>query len=222
MSRKTAVEMHPKKDEIERRLAQGDTILSISQQYGISRPALSKHKANRLPDKVVKAVQNRDITDAQELLNIILKAVRHMETMADSCDDYLLDPDNPDRYYMGPRAHEVDVIWEEPVETPSGDYKYLRRRNTLQELLDKLSMSGDIISMKSQHTDPRILLIRSAEALTKQMDMLVQAWKSADQGRSAFIDTPAWAQVVKIVLDATEPYPEVRRVIADELSKVSE
>jgi hypothetical protein len=68
----------------------------------------------------------------------------------------------------------------------------------------------------------RVLLVKSAEMLTKQMDTLVQAWKQVDQGSSAFIGTTAWQKVVQTILEATEEYPEVRRRIADGLSKISE
>ena len=222
MARKTAVELHPKNKEIERRLAKGDSINSISGAYGISRGALSRHKESRLPQKLINAVQKRDITSAEELFQIILGTVRKIEKLSESCDAYLQDPDDPNLYYMGPRAHEVDIVWEEEIETSDGSCIYKKHRDTLQDLIDTYFRGGEIVKMKSSHTDPRILLVKSSDTLTKQMDTLVQAWKSVDQGSSAFIGTESWNQAVKTILRVTEPYPEIRREMAIELSKLSD
>jgi hypothetical protein len=53
------------------------------------------------------------------------------------------------------------------------------------------------------------------------METLVNAWKSVDQGRSSFIGTPAWDQVVSVILKATERDPQMRREIADGLGKIT-
>jgi len=53
------------------------------------------------------------------------------------------------------------------------------------------------------------------------METLVNAWKSVDQGRSSFVGTESWKQVVQVILKATEQYPEARRVIADGLSQIT-
>jgi len=220
--RQTAVDAHPQKDEIEQRLAKGDSITSLSNTYGISRHAITNHKKTRLPNKLIKGVRDRDITSADELFQIILGTVRKMEKVSESCDNYLQDPNNPDLYYMGPRAHEVDVMWEEEIDIGHGNTIFKKHKDTLQELIDKHLKGCDIVKMKSTHADPRVLLIKSAETLTKQMDMLVQAWRSVDQGSSAFIGTPAFQNVVKTILDATKEYPEVRRTIANGLSNLTE
>lgn len=224
MARRTAVEMSPHRQEIERRLANGDSLRSISKGYGISRAALTKHKETRLPQKVIKAAQKRDISDAQEIFEIILKSVRYMEKLADSCDDYLQDPDNDDLYYMGPRAHELNVIWEEVIgENDAGFPITKKHRESIQDLIDRtMDQESTILSIKTAHTDPRALIVKAAETLTKQMDTLVQAWRAVDQGKNSFVDTPAWNQVVKIILEETETHPEMRRKLADRLSRIGE
>jgi hypothetical protein len=223
-TRPYAVDRHPKSQEIQQKLAEGVPIRSIAERYGIHRNSLARYKQYRLPDQVVKAAKSRDITSANELFDIILKAVRNMEKLADSCDEYLQDPDNPNLYYMGPRAHEVDVVWDQLVgETKDRKPVYKRHRESLQDVIDRhFDKDSSIVNIKTSHTDPRVLLVKSAEMLTKQMDTLVQAWKQVDQGSSSFIGTPAWQKVVQTILEATEEYPEMRRRIADELSKISE
>ena len=224
--RKTKVELHPKRLQIEKELAEGVAIRSISRNYGISQQALIGYRRNRLPERVVKAVERRNITDAQQLFEVILKAVQRMEKLSDACDGFLQDPDNPGEYYMGPRAHELKVIYLEKVviHTKAGDrVKWEKRTAKLQNLLDKIQGDGEkrVIAVQSSDMDPRFLLVKSSEALTKSMDTLVNAWKAIDQGRSSFVGTDSWQKVVSVILKATEQHPQIRREIADGLSEIS-
>jgi len=219
-SKPYAVDVHPQAEQIRRELAENVQIASISKKYGIHRNALTFYRKNRMPEQVVKAVEKRDLTNAEELFQIILKTVRYMETLSASCDAELRDPDNPELYYMGTRAEDVDVIWEEPIETASGVI-FKKHRDKLQDMIDKNMSGGNLISTRISKTDNSVLLIKSSDTLTKQMDMLVQAWRTIDQGKSSFLGTPAWNRVVKVVLDATEEHPEIRRRIADDLSRIT-
>ena len=222
--RPCAVEKHPQAKKIIRELAEGGQLLDISKRYGIHRNALRFYRDNRLSQKIVKAAELRSITDAQKLFETILKAVERMEKLSDSCDEYLTDPNNPEKYYMGPQSWEVDIIWYELDYGQDGKVFKTRHRDSLQELLNRLKADNPdmlINEFKARHTDPRLLLVKASEALTKQMDVLVSAWKKVDNGQSAFLNTPAWQQVVQTILDSTEDHPEVRRKIADGLSRIN-
>lgn len=216
-----AVERHKYKKAIAKAIAEGAEIAQLSKRYKISVRALMYYRDNKMPRNIVKAAQQRDITDASQLFQIVLKAVQRMEKLSDACDEYLTDPKKPDSYYMGPQAAEIDVIWYEEVETAKGS-QMIRHKDSLQELLDKITKKGyspHRISMRT--TDPRILLVKSSETLTKQMETLVNAWRAIDQGKNTFLGTPAWNAVVQVILKATEDAPDVRRRISDGLSKIS-
>ena len=216
--RPTAVEKHPKRKEIEKALAEDEQIETISRKYGISRNALIGYKRHRIPRKMVKAAERKSITDAEHLFQIILKAVQRMEILSDSCDEYLQDPDNPGSYYMGPRAHEVKVVYYR--KGPQGGIT--KHTTSLQNLIAKMEEEGMVDpQLVSYNTDPRILLVKASETLTKQMDTLVNAWRAIDQGKNTFVGTPAWNEVVQVILKATESHPEIRRKIADGLSKIT-
>lgn len=222
-TRPCAVEKHPQAKKIIKEIAEGAHLLDISKRYGIHRNALRFYRDHRLSGAVVKAAERKSITDAEQLFQTILKAVDRMEKLSDSCDEYLTDPNNPEVYYMGPQAWEIDVIWYEMDYAENGKILKTRHRDSLQYLLSKLEENNpDMVveEIKTRHTDPRMLLVKASETLTKQMDVLVTAWKAIDNGRSAFLNTPAWQQIVKIILDVTEKYPEVRRQIANELSRI--
>ena len=222
-TRPYAVDIHPQCKEIQRELAQGVQIKHLSDKYGLSRQALVAYKRNKLPQAIIKSVERRDITDAKQLFGIILKVVQYMETMADSAAEYLRDPDDFNKFYMGARAEEIEVVWEKKEgEYESGRPIYRKMKSSLQDLLD-IAVNGDdmVTKLKSAHTDPRVLLIKSSDTLSKQMELMISCWKAIDQGSTSFIGTPAWDIVLKNILEATEDYPEVRRAIAERLSNIN-
>lgn len=221
VTRPCAVERHPKCKQIAKELAEGKEISTLSKKYKINEQGLRFYRDNRMAGKMVRAAQQRDITDAAQLFQIVLKAVQRMEKLSDACDEYLTDPKRPDSYFMGPQAAEIDVIWFEEVETARG-VQMIKHRDSLQSLLANLDKHGiHPMALKSSITDPRVLLVKSSETLTKQMETLVNAWRAIDQGKNTFLGTPAWNQVVQIILKATDSDPEIRRRISDGLSKIT-
>ncbi len=217
-ARKTVVEMHPKRKIIEQELAEGLPIRAISKKYNISRQALDGYKRNRLPKKLIKSVERQDLTDAQHLFQVILKACQRMEKLSDACDEYLQDPDDVTKYFLGEHEQEIMVVGERVDEKG----KRFRVKKPLSVIMRELEGQGyEIERFKSNITDPRMLLVRTSEALTKQMETLVNAWRAIDQGQSSFIGTQAWQEVVNIILKSTEQHPEVRRAISDGLGKIT-
>lgn len=212
------VDTHPQRLEIQRDIASSNlTISEISRKYGIHWNAIHAYKKKAMPQHLMKISEARDITNSKQLFEIILKSVSHVEKLADSCDRELQDPENPEFYQMGPMSTEVKITYE----VQEGDKTY-KKKATLQELLDAVESGGyPVTGISTKNADPRVLLIKASDTLAKNMDTLVSAWKTIDQGSSAFIGTPAWNQVVQAILKATEAYPEVRRTIAEELDKIA-
>jgi len=220
-TRPTAVEMHPNRTLIEQELAEGVPIRTLSERYGIHRSSLERYKKTRLPMVLVEAVERRNITNAEEVFTIILKTVQRMEKLSDSCDEYLRDPKEPGKYYIGPQADEIQVVYKKEIILPNGEARVMRKKDTLQDLLFQVEQSGNFVQeLKGAQTDPRILLVKSSEMLTKQMEMLVQAWKSVDQGKTTLFSSEAWQQAIEVILSETREYPEIRRRIADGLKSI--
>ena len=104
-------------------------------------------KARQQPEKV------------QQVLEKLNERVDQVELMLDACHEYLLDPEDPTRYYLGPRADEVEVIYLEKHE--SG--RVYKRRARLSQLLDK---TGKLeVGTDWRHADPRKLLLEVARTL---------------------------------------------------------
>ena len=69
MPRKCSVCTHPDRENIDEALVGATAISTISAKYrDISEDALGRHKANHLPEKLVKAKEAQEIAEADDLL----------------------------------------------------------------------------------------------------------------------------------------------------------
>jgi hypothetical protein len=102
------------------------------------------------------------------LLDRVETIMIRMQKLYDACDEYLQDPQNGEKYYLGPRAHELQVVYEEP----SGK-KTVRRKAPLDYLLKtKADKNKAWLEVSSKHADPRKLIIDTASVLSKQLELI--------------------------------------------------
>ena len=59
---------HPQRDQLDRALLAGDSYRHIASQYGTSTGALQRHKAEHLPETLVKAHEAQEVGRADSLL----------------------------------------------------------------------------------------------------------------------------------------------------------
>ncbi len=218
------IKTHPKRKEIVSDITHGVPIDTIAKTYNLSASTITRYRDELLSKVEYDDVQHMQRMDAASLYNVITKAVLRMEMLSDSCDIYLRDPEDSNRYYMGPRAAELDVVWYELDYDDEGKTHRIRHKDTLQDLLDRMTQDNPDMRVKAitaHPVDPRILLVKASETLAKQMDTMINAWRSVDEGRSSFIGTPAWDKVVQAILVSTEGTPEVRRKIAKALEALN-
>jgi|GEM_PF-1519046 len=62
---------HPKRLEIDRELVQGKSYLSIAKKYGVNDVSLRNHKAKHLPRQLVKAYEQKELSESMNLLDRI-------------------------------------------------------------------------------------------------------------------------------------------------------
>ena len=80
MSRKCSICCHPQRDEIDKRLARGDSIAGITRDIaGISEDALRRHKEAHIPEALAKAEGVKEVAEANTLLADI-RALREKAT----------------------------------------------------------------------------------------------------------------------------------------------
>ena len=226
-----AVAVHPKRKQIEKAIIEGQPINSISKTFGISRDALSGYKKKVLYPKIMEnsqkvaetrqsvhiATERKSITDATELFDIILTAVSRMQKMSDACDEYLRDPDDIEKYFLGPHDYEINVVGYRKDK----DGKRHKVKEPLGEILARLKQNGyEVTRLTWSQADPRIMLVRASETLSRQMDTMVNAWKAIEDQRTNFSKAPEWKELTVLLEEILGRHPEERQIIADRLRSV--
>ncbi|MCC6596979.1 MAG: hypothetical protein IT477_10765 [Rhodanobacteraceae bacterium] len=203
MPRPCSVCSHPKRGEIDQALARGEPNRSIALGFALSIDSVKRHrsnhlagtiaKANRAAERKVAAVveekiereQIRSLDTMTELQNIF----DSMNRMLDACDAWLTDPDNPTQYELGPRAHEVNIVYESKIgEKNDGTPILSRRKEPLSVLIAKVEKHWQVDSVllvEHKSADPRKLIIDTANQLRSNIELLAriqgQITESAEQ-----------------------------------------
>ena len=219
MPRKLEVEQHSKKQQIIKALVRGDTYREITGKYGVTKSALSRYLNRELLQKAAMAKEARDLSDGKKIVEEIQDIMVKARKMYEACDEYLTDPKDNTKYFLGPRAHEVEVAWEEEIgdgENP----RTVKRRDTLENLLSLAGKSGRYSSVKYRYADPRKLLLDTANTLNRHLELLSRIIGAIKEAQINIINNPSFTMVQQVILDATKDYPEVREKIAKELEKI--
>jgi hypothetical protein len=217
LGRKYTVETHPERDKIIKAICKGDqTFRAIAGQYGISKSTITSYVNGKFYQKVVAEAAKRDEKIGQSFLSRIEQVMHRMQKLYDACDEYLTDPNNPEKYDLTPRACEIDVKYR-TVE-PDTD-KMITRTEGLQTLLEKLDGQGyQPWEIKMKVADPRKLIIETAKAITPQLELMAKIEGLVKENVSVSINQ-YWIDIKAIILKATEKHPEVREKIVKELEK---
>jgi len=165
---------HEKFEEINKMLLNNATLASISKTYGISYRTIKKHQ-----DKCFSRVleSNKKAKDSF-VSNILLKNVEEKLALLDKiiygCSDYLTDPADSEKFFMGARSTEVDIVYQEKNER-SGKLGAFQKKATLQSLLNTVESTDRFVisNVQIKHSDPRDLLIKGVSELKQVVKMLI-------------------------------------------------
>lgn len=166
---------HKKLADINKMILDDATNISIVKLFGLNNRTLKKHKENCL----LKAVEGNEKAKELFLSNILLRNVEDKLELLDKiiygCSDYLTDPDNPDKFFMGARSTEIDVVYQE-VSEKTGRLNQTQKKAKLQALLNVVESTDQFIvnNTSVKHSDPRDLLIKGVSELKQVTKMLIE------------------------------------------------
>ena len=169
-----AIDMHPQRDEIIQDILEGKSRASIRKKYGLSNDSVIKNFLEKrlMAPLAEKKLEKRDESAAvlQEKLDRIQS---YLDKLIASCDEFLTDPRNPGRYYMGDRADELMVVYEREEVLDNGKVIRKRYSDDLQTLLNKgLRNDETALQVKSTRMDIRKLLLDTLSVSQKQIEMI--------------------------------------------------
>ncbi len=237
MPRPCTVCDHSERTAIDRALVAGEAMRNVAERFAISFAALQRHKANHLPALLAEAKQRQDQArdshvvavgvavqeraaaedaHALDVMEELRRCFQRINLLFDACDRWLRDADDPTRYDIGPRAGDILVTYEEP----GADGKPVRRKASLDRLLARLEASGAMVERwESKQADPRELVLKTAQQLTTQTQLLAKLLGQLDERPQVnVVVSPEWAAIRATVLVALSPYPEARVAVVERLA----
>lgn len=106
---------HPDHQAIDKALVTKRPYRRIATQFAVTDSALRRHAAEHLLATIVDAWQAERHRNGLELADELRAWMDTLTKLLRACDDWLTDPDDPTRYDLAPRAHEIVVIYEAPA-----------------------------------------------------------------------------------------------------------
>jgi len=222
MSRTCTVCAHRERHAIDQALVAVESpYRDIARQYGLSKDALLRHKADHLLAEIVAAWQAERHENGLELAGEVRGWMATIGKLLRACDAWLTDPDDPDRYDLNPRAHEVRVQYETREMTPRGQLIIHRRKALLSELVERVEAGQEglaITLIESKIADPRKLILDTTKTLEGHLRLVAEiAGKVQTQGTTTFLLSLEWVALRSRMLVALVPYPAARLALADAL-----
>jgi len=161
---------HPQAEEINKLLIETKNILELSKKYNLPWHSLKAHKQNHLPAVLSKAKEAQEITQANDVMAELKRCFERVNLLFDACDRWLRDADNPSQYDIGPRADDVIVTYYEP-----GKKKGKPKKASVSQILARIKNAGyQVESWETKHSDPRELILKTANRLQGQIELLAK------------------------------------------------
>lgn len=144
-------------------LRAGKKASQIANEHGISRQAVYKRikEAERRNSAALVAPEanRRFVAATLSEMDSLQVCLERAKLLQDACHEWLKDPDQPDRYDVGPRGGDVMVIHlrlngdQEPTGKPI--------KRPLSDLLQELDTQVSVIGTETRYADPRKLILNT-------------------------------------------------------------
>jgi hypothetical protein len=213
--RKWTVETHPKRDQVIKALVAGTPQRTISDRFGIPKTSLQHYLAEHLAPQAAEAIVQRRLETGKDILDELDRIMGVMNRLYSAAEEYLQDPENPGKFYLGPRDWEVDVVVQDRREK-----KPILRRVRLDDLLDEALKKHPqlaLVSAHYHHSDPRDTIVKVASVLTKQLELVGRILGEVKDVRINLTLAEAWSLVKTLIIRALKKHPAAMKDVLDEL-----
>lgn len=175
MRKKTDVEESPKTQEIIKALVAQKDYKEISKKYGISVVSLRRYTRDKLLPDISKNVgfenYKRGDYTTKAFLYRMEDITERIQKLYNAYDEWLKSPEDENLYEIGPRAGEMEVVYNEMIEMSNGKMKKIKKIDTLQNLLNRINVTlgTSTIKVNNKAQDPRALFLKTAEVMEGQL-----------------------------------------------------
>lgn len=225
MARERSIDRHPKKTQIIKDIVKGkDGYRKIAERYGLSTTAVHRYLHERLHKTAAEAMLAESKAAGEVVLTEMADVMSKTRKLLDACDEWLTDPDDPDKYFLGPRGDEITITYNEIKKRKiKGVVKEtkVKRKETLEQALARLNAKDDreILRVSYRHYDIRKLILDNADSLTKQLNLMAEIKGAIPDIKVNITISEAWMYIKQVIIDATKGHPDVRGKIIDGIRK---
>lgn len=166
---------HPNHQDINLALVRGElSNRRIATQFSVKEPAIRHHRSNHLPDLLLQSQALQKQEEADRVMQEVLRCLTDANLILSACKEYLTDPDDPGKLYIGPRASDIDVVYED-LNDMDDRGRPRHKKATLQEVINRVEMGRyEVVSTYSKHADPRELYLKSIAQLRPVAELLAR------------------------------------------------
>ena len=214
---------HPQREQIIKDILAQKTYNEIKKKYGLNNVNVIKtFVANRLVYPAAKA-SKRDQDGSREYLMGKLDEIQgYLTKLINACDEWLTDPNDKDKYFLGDRADELSVVWLE--EQANG--KIAKKRDNLQHLLDialNTERGKALQYVQTGRTDTRKLMLESLRVAQQQVELIAKITGEMHEiTMSVDVYGIVLPTVVSIINKATENNPGIQKKIYEGLAELTD
>lgn len=168
---------HRKRSEIDGRLGRipetHESITKIAEEFGFRPNTLRGHYMKHLPGALrVVAARHAELvkeTNGLDVMASLGRCADKAERMLAAADAWLRDPNDPEKYNLNPRTHEVEIVYEERV-----DKLTVRKTARLSDLMRAVEegLGVTVVKGEARTADPRKLLLDAVASLKPVVELI--------------------------------------------------
>ncbi len=214
---------HPERHQIDRRIASGkyaDRLIAL--KFGVSMSSVQRHRVQHLPKYLAHSAKARELVDKDKILGEIEDMVHEVRMLFDACREYLLDPADPSRFQLGPRSHEIEVIYEVAEATVSAKGKESIKVHREKALLSELLQGVPAVLVRWRTADPRKLILEASERLEHIIETIADISgfiPRQAEGPQTTINLQVIYELMPNIVTALRAYPEALAAVMAELER---
>ena len=172
MGGKSKIFSHPHKPDIDRAIGAREPDRRIATRFQLSEACVRRYRQKHFPTELAAAREIKRVANADAILQRLELELDSLGKIREAAEDYLRDPDNPQRFVLGPRGWDIDVVYldKSDKDTP------IERKANLQELIDILEdrHDGRFLHMNVKYKDPAMLLIDAIRSVKPPLELIAR------------------------------------------------
>ena len=152
--RRCTICTHKKVNEINSKVVEGGSFRGIARHFDTDDASLMRHVSKCLTIEIAALLREKKIAQAVNVYEEFTEQLAFAKSLRDTAQTYLSDPDDPFQLFIGPQAHEIDVLYydfndmEQVGETERPKKKKAKLNDLLAELAGR-GIEGYRVEMKT-------------------------------------------------------------------------